>query len=276
MDAEREGAAAGDVVVDLERVRADVGLLDRGDAQAVGHLLHLEDGLVPHRILGLRDDVLDEVHGGLAQRTGGLAGLRVALDAAARRLRRVLVDAGALERGGIRPAGMTVLRDEPGGPVGQDLVEVGLVRIALGIEWRRPAGREDPGIVRVLGDARLDGFDHLRRRLEIQEIALQLVEPAIQQVHVRVLQAGHRHLAGLERDDLGGFSAVGLGARFRSDVDDLAVLHREDALPGTRAVDRVEVADDEEVGGFGGAEMAASEKHDQADESAERAAHRKW
>src|SRR5262245_13710850 len=40
----------------------------------------------------------------------------VALDAAARRLRRVLVDAGELERGGVRPAGMTILRDEPGQP----------------------------------------------------------------------------------------------------------------------------------------------------------------
>jgi hypothetical protein len=42
------------------------------------------------------------------------------------------------------------------------------------------------------------------------------------------------------------------------------------------AVDGVDVAEDEEIGWFGGAEVAAGEKNDQADESGKPDAHGTW
>src|SRR5262249_41660583 len=77
-------------------------------------------------------------------------------------------------------------------------------------------------------------------------------------------------------DDPGGFSAVGLRARFRSHVDDLTVLDRENSLPGTDAVDGVDVAENEEIGRFGGTEMAGREKRDQAEKGGEPCAHGTW
>src|SRR4030095_2046899 len=50
----------------------------------------------------------------------------------------------------------------------------------------------------------------------------------------------------------------------------------ENSLPGAGAVDGVDVAEDEEIGPFGGAEVASREKRDQAEKSGKSCPHRTW
>ena len=144
---------------------------------------------------------------------------------------------------------MAVAVHEEGRPVGHDRVEVGLERRAAGKGVHRPAVAEDPLAVGMLGCVACDRLEALLARLGLVERALELREPAVRRVEVRVLEAGEHHAAA-ELDDArlraGELGEVGGGAY---GVD--PARRDGDCLRGRpRGVDRVDPSSgQEQVGG---------------------------
>lgn len=211
----------------MPRIGRHAGIDDAGDA---GRVIGLLDLLERREAVGVRQrrhmarDRLEGRH--LEQDAGRLAGLGVALDAAARRLGRVAADAGDGERLAVGDRGVADAR-QVDRAVGAGGVELLARRIALFLEIDDvPAlAADDPrrlGMARgVVADARLDVGDAGGAR-QIDDAAL---DAGPEHVVVGVDETRQHRAVGeadLARAGTGGVARLGE----RGDRDDAVAPHR--------------------------------------------------
>ena len=137
----------------------------------------------------LRQVAADQVLRRLLERSRGLA-LRVTDDGPGRRVRRLAVDAGEAQRGGVDPGGVPVVALDEGRSVRDDGVQQcgrGQAARELGVD---PAAPEHPPSVRGRGGVGAEAFDDLLRRAGRRELGVRHLARAAQQVDVGVVQAG--------------------------------------------------------------------------------------
>ena len=150
LDTHRQLAALGERAVGGERFGLDTRVLPGGDPERVVRFLGTEDGSLPFRMGGGRQQLHDVEPGVLVQRPLRLAGLEP-LDPPARRVRCLAGDARCRERDGVHPSAVAVAIVEVRGPVGNDGIQVGPARRPTLEGVDRPAGADDPVELGVFG-----------------------------------------------------------------------------------------------------------------------------
>ncbi|MCY1524107.1 hypothetical protein D9M68_590270 [compost metagenome] len=186
------------------------------------------------------------------QHAGGLA-LGVALDLAAGRVRGVLGIADHLQRGAVEQGAVVEVEDEHRG-VRRRLVQLVEGGHALLGELEFVPAAHHPHPLRagralglVLQQAQGIGQGRHAFPAQLQVV----VEPATDQVQVRVVEAGDDG-ALLEVDQPGGVAAMGHGFGVAADGEEAAILDGHGAGVGLLAVDRVEAAvEQDQIGGHG-------------------------
>ena len=230
-DPDRELPGAVEGRVGVEESRAGAGLDDRRDAVPVGQGL---PGLQSFYIVlraEVGDEPVDQAGRALAEGPARLARPRVALDAAAGRVRGGPGDAGQRPGPASCPGGMAVGRGEQGRTVGHGGVQVLLARVRLREEGQVPAAPGDPrgagmgrGVVADLGH-------DLVLRPEPVEVAEAELDAAGDEVDVRILEGRQDH-APAEVDDPGGRAAQPERPGAAAGEDDLAAGHGQGLGPG--------------------------------------------
>ena len=165
-----------------------------------------------------------DVHGGISQRAGRVAG-GIVLDAAAGRIRGGGADAGGRERRRVRPQRVAAGLVEREGPLGQHRVEL--------VERERESGGIDlhdlkPGaaIAGTLSQARGDaGLDRCGRQQLIAEAAAAELQRAVGRMGVRVDDPRKDHTAA-QIDDLTGRTKPLADGPVRADCDDRVAAER--------------------------------------------------
>ena len=185
----------------------------------------------------LREQPRHQIHRRLPQRTAGLAGARIPLDAAVRRVGRVARDPRELQCPAVGPGGVPIGRLHERRPVGRDPVERCLRWIGVGEGRELPADAAEPPVGPSRRAGR-DGIQHGGRGLEGEQSALAELDAAEKQVNVAVLEAGKQHPAGEVhhlglRADQAGRQAVA------AHVDDSSLADRDRPRPAPRRVHRV-------------------------------------
>ena len=115
--------------------------------------------------------------------------VRVPLDAAVGRVRRVPGDARELQRPGVDPGAVVVAVGQEHRPVRHHGVEVGGERRAARERRHRPAAAEDPLDVGAAVGVRADRGEVLLAGVELRQVAPEPLQPALDRVHVRVGEA---------------------------------------------------------------------------------------
>ncbi len=193
-DAQCQFVLALQLFVDEEIFPSGV-VLRGGDTPAGGVLQGQFDGAAPHQFRRRGNKTADQSHGRLAHNAGRLA-ISIAVDLAALRVFCLPGDGRSFERCCIRHEDVTIHAGEDGRIGAAHFVEVG----ARGQHLLRPFGvvpaaSGDPlagrGRLHAVGDALL----HLLQRLGPNEIHVQLLEAAITEVQVGVVEARHHESA---------------------------------------------------------------------------------
>jgi hypothetical protein len=139
-------------------------------------------------------ELVDQVHRALVQRTGGEA-VRAAFDPPVRWVRRCRIHPGEFQRAGIDPGAVVVRVDEVDRPVRHDFVEQLARGVAAGEVRLVPAAAGDPGLwlqCRIGVDARQDGV----QPGDVGEVAAAPLDAAIDGVDMGVREAGREEPAG--------------------------------------------------------------------------------
>ena len=133
------------------------------------------------------------------------------------------------------------------GSVGNDRVELGPIGPAIAEHRRVPAPADDPGVVGVLGGVRSDPREVVVDVVQVVEVHVAADPPGESSVDVRVLEPGNDASAAQDLRSLEPFLEIGLGA----DPDDPIASDRDRARPAAHGVDRVDVADDDQIRALG-------------------------
>ncbi len=149
-------------------------------------------------------------------------------------------------------------------PVGDEPVEIGLVRVRLRKDRQVPARPLDPGLLGMRGRVGPDGGEDLLAGLEPVQVALGKLQAAHHQVDVGILETGKDHFAG-KADDPRAPAFELPDVRAAADADDLAARDRDPLGRGLRGVhgDDGRALDDQLRGlaGFPGAAAGDGHKH---------------
>ena len=237
--ADGQAVLAVGVEVGVEHLRARLRLLDGDDAQLGEAAQRVVE---PRAVVGGRrrgHEALDQPGRRLAQGARRLAGARVALDAAARRVGRLPRDARERERLRVDPRRVPVGRRQVDGPRRLDGVEQRLRRVGVWKHRQIPAAAHDPRPCGVGGDARLDGRKDRGPRGGGGEVALPRLHPGADRVHVRIVEPG-QHEASARVHDAGGRPDVRLDVAVGPDRDEAAAADGERLGPRARRVHGVD------------------------------------
>lgn len=167
----------------------------------------------------------------------------IVLDDTGRRVLGRGVDSHELHRAAVDPGRMAKTGFEVDGPIGEQGVELGLVRVRIRPEPFGPTTADDPAVRTVALESLAVAKPCLDRLegLEAQQIAVVFGRDADQNVDVRVMKARQEH-AAFEIDDLGSVADPLPDLRVVTDIDDLSVHDRDGFGPAATRIDGVDFA----------------------------------
>ena len=222
--ADREGAIVDGLLQQRDLLEADAGVVDRRQPVVRERAEREVERLDVLRLGRARDVIGHERHRRVGEDARRLSRLWVPHDPAAlwvaRRQRR-----HELKRRAVAPRRVPIDAAEPDRRRGEGAVEVGARREGLaGEALLVPAKALQPRALRdrVLGDVRLEHLDNVGGRGAVIQLRPRQLEAAVQQVQVRVDQAGHHHGA-TQIDERGRGAARRLDRGEVAHLEELAI-----------------------------------------------------
>ncbi len=237
---------------------------DGGDAHGGDAVLrrHFLEGRKPGHSLfdgERRNDGGNEPGRALPESPRRLPGRWIALDDAALRVRRIPGDSGELERLRVHPGRVSIARAELHRPVGDDAVEVRLLRTGQGEERVRPPASAD-GLLLGMGLGETPNrLEVLIERPQVVEADGHRLDERARRMRVAVDESRDDHLP-FELDDLGLRSYEGLDSRVVADVQDRAASDGEGLRAAPGRVLSVDGAVSEHPVGFGSTSAGGKEQ----------------